>query len=146
MSDLAAIRAGIAANLAQITDLQVSAYMLAEPTPPSAHVVPGPVTYDISMGRFGLDDLELKVQVFVPLVVDVTSQINLDAYLAGSGSRSVRQAIERVDAADGTGMVTLGGACQSARVVSSTGPQLYRLTDGRSMLMCEWTVMVKAFG
>jgi hypothetical protein len=135
--NLAAVRAGLAANLGALSNLQTSAYMLAEPTPATAHVVVGDVAYDRAMGR-GLDEQTMKVQVFVGLVSDRASQVNLDTYLAGSGSGSVKQALESDP--------TLGGAAQDVTVKSATGPQILLRPDGTSLLMAEWTIQVLAHG
>lgn len=139
MADVAAIRQGIADNLTAAfgPDVQVSAYMLAEPTPPAIHVFPGPVEYDQAFGR-GLDELTMRVQAFVALVADQGAQINLDKFLAGSGAYSVKAAIE----ADRT----LGGACHDAHVTAHTGYQQYQPAGGGPMLMAEWTVLVRAEG
>ena len=133
MASITAIRNGIATNLAVLPDIQVEPYMLANPTPPAAHVKPGETLYDRTMGR-GLDELTFKVQVFLPMIVDVASQQNLDQYLAGSGSLSVKTAIESDK--------TLGGIVQDTHVTMCSEPMLYRHADGKSSLMCEWTVQV----
>ena len=54
MASLTDLREGLAATLASITGLQQSAYLLSNPTPPTAEVQPGPVDYDLTMKR-GLD-------------------------------------------------------------------------------------------
>src|SRR6266508_3862702 len=136
MADVKLLREGLAANLTTLPDIQVSAYMLSSPTPPAAHVVTGPVAYDMAMGR-GLDDLTFRVQVFVGLVSDIGAQQNLDAYLAGSGALSVKQALESDK--------TLGGAAFGLQVTESTGPQMFT-GDSGPVLMAEWTVLVKAKG
>jgi hypothetical protein len=53
MATLTEIREALAVNLDVLTDVQVSAYMLASPTPPSAHLYPGggagEIEYDLAM-------------------------------------------------------------------------------------------------
>lgn len=136
MADLAKIRAGLAANLAVLPDVQVNPYWLSNPTPPAIHVFPGQIMFDSTFQR-GMDILEFRVQAFIGLTTDIGAQTTLDQYLAGSGALSVKAALE----AD----KTLGGAAFDTRVVSSTGLQQY--TGGQApLLMCEWTVSIYAHG
>lgn len=131
------IRVALAASLSTITDTQVSAYMLSNPTPPTAHIIPGSVEYDQAMGR-GIDLLMLTAQVFIGLVSDIQAQKKLDEYLAGSGARSVKQALE----ADRT----LGGACQTLRVTRSSGYRVASNAGGGQVLLAEWEIEVFATG
>jgi hypothetical protein len=136
MADLATIRAGIARNLAVIPDVQVSAYILANPTPPVIQILPGAIEWDLAYAR-GLDKIMLKVQAFVALNDDVGSQVTLDKYLNGSGPLSVKTAIESDE--------TLGGIVGTAQVTSTGDVQLY--TGGSTpMLFVEWEVEVLARG
>lgn len=138
MAALADIRAAIAANLTtSLEDIQISPYMLANPTPPGGHVFPAEVLYDQAMGR-GLDEWHLTVQLFVALATDIGAQERLDAYLAASGSQSVKAAIESDR--------TLGGAASDVRVESSSGYHTYLKPDGVGVLGAEWTVRVLAPG
>jgi hypothetical protein len=136
VADLAAIRAGIAANISAISDLQVSAYMLANPTPPNVQVIPGDTDYDLAMHR-GLDELTMRVVVSVGLVADIGAQKNLDEYLAGSGPRSIKQAVESDP--------TLGGVVADVTVTAATGPKVLATEQG-GVLFSEWTVQVLATG
>lgn len=134
---LAEIREGIAANLAVLTGCQVSAYMLSNPTPPTIHVYPTDVEYDLAMGR-GLDKWKLTVQAFVGLSTDIGAQAKLDEFLAPSGSQSVKAAIE----ADRT----LGGSVADATAVSCTGYRVYVREGGGPVLGAEWLVEVRVSG
>lgn len=134
---LADLRAAIATRLASLTGWQVSAYMLANPTPPAIHVVPGPVSYDRAMSR-GLDEWTLLVQAMVPLIMDRASQETLDALIDGSGSASVKALIE--------GDRTLGGKAQDLRVTEATGYRTASFEGRGSVLTVEWTVQVFALG
>jgi hypothetical protein len=137
MPELAEIRAGIAANLAALKGIQVSAYMLHSPTPPSVHVFPAEVEYDQAMQR-GLDKWTLTVQAFVGLVSDVGAQKLLDKYLAPSGAQSVKAVIE----ADRT----LGGAVHDLRVTRSGGYQSFLLEGRGPILAADWSIEVYAAG
>lgn len=136
MADLAAIRAGIARNLSVIPDLQVSAYMLANPTPPCVQVIPGDTDFDLSMHR-GLDEITMRVVVTVGLVADIGAQVSLDEYLDGSGPRSIKQAVESDS--------TLGGVVADASVTTATGPKVLASEQG-GVLFSEWTVQVIGTG
>ena len=90
MADLEPIREGLAANLAAITDCQVSAYMLARPSPPTLQVMgPDEIEYDTAFARGG-DSLRMIVQGFVGAVDGKGAQKRLDQWLAGSGAQSVK--------------------------------------------------------
>lgn len=135
---LAQLRAGLAVNLGAIPDVQVSAYMLAAPTPPAIHVLPEEITYDAAMRR-GLDTWQMTVQAFVGVVSDVGAQKRLDLMLAPTGANSVKAAVE----ADRT----LGGKCDDLRVARATGYQVYSLAGQQgAVLGCEWTVEIIATG
>ena len=135
---LAELRAGLATNLGTIADVQVSAYMLGNPTPPTIHLLPEEITYDGAMGR-GMDTWTITVQAFVGLVSDVGAQKRLDQMLAPTGATSVKAAVE----ADRT----LGGKCSDLRVVSASGYKVYALAGQQgAVLGCEWTVQIIAIG
>ncbi len=133
---LAEIRAGIAANLAAVygVTVQTNAYALGNPTPPTIEVLgPEDVEYDQSLAR-GLDRWTLTVRGLVGDVADVGAQVNLDLWIAGTGTDSVKAAIE----AD----KTLGGKVESLWVESCTGYQIYQLDNRGTALGAEWSVVV----
>ena len=131
MSDLANIRAGLAANIAVITGIQVSPYTLANPTPPCVEIVPADVEYDRTFGD-GVDKLNITVRVFVGMANEISAQKRLDEYLASSGAKSIKAAIEASPA--------LGGACDDLQVTTATGYRVYG-AEGR-LLGAEWNVEV----
>jgi hypothetical protein len=144
-TDLTAIREGLAANIAGLTGIQTSAYLLANPTPPAAEIEPGPIDYDKAFAR-GLDDWRFLVRVFVGLTSDIGAQKRLDVFLAPSGVNSIKAAIESDP--------QLGGACDDLRVMKCTGYKLFvrEVTSaGRGsplgpLIGAEWTVQVLAEG
>jgi hypothetical protein len=129
------MRQGIADALEPM-GIQVSPYVLYNPTPPCAYVQDGPVNYDASMGR-GHDDWTFTVFVLVGMVSDIGSQMKLDSLRKSHGDMSVKALIE----ADRT----LGGACIQARVPDVSGSRIYTL-EGPPVLGAEWTVLVMADG
>ena len=106
MSSLADIRMGIAANLGTLPcGVQVSAYVLANPTPPAIWVRPSSdtaVEYGQAMNG-GSENWYMTVFGFVGAVSDIGAQKLLDEWIGTGTAASVVDAIE----AD----KTLGGAC-----------------------------------
>lgn len=134
MGDMAAIRAGLAANLSSIENVQISPYMLSNPTPPAIHIVPGSTEYHATMGSGGSEWWEFTVQAFVATANDVGAQMRLDRMLDSEGAESVFAAIESDR--------TLGGECDDLIVTTRTGYQIFA-PDGRGeVLGAEWTVRV----
>ncbi len=135
-SDLIAdIRAGIAANLATVTDTQIVRYQLANPSTPSIAVFPAQTEYNQAMSR-GLDKYTFTVQAIVSVAVDENGQQQLDDFLEPSGSTSIRAAVESDR--------TLGGAVQNLQVTRVSGYTLFG--DSPPVLGAEWTVEVWASG
>lgn len=138
---LTQIREALATALDAIPDVQASAYMLGNPTPPSVWVFPDETDYDETMQR-GLDCFKFTVQGFAGLVADKAAQITLDKMLAPDGASSVKAAVESDR--------TLGGIVDDLRVVRHTGYQIYQrpnLGSGTSqgqLISAEWTVEVYA--
>ena len=138
---LTQIREGLAANLAALDDVQVSPYMLANPTPPTVHLYPGgaagDIEYDLAMRR-GLDRWPFTVQAFVGSPSDIGAQVRLDEFIAPSGARSVKTVLE----AD----PTLGGIVGGLQVVSCGGYRLYVFEGRAPVLGAEWHVEVLSTG
>lgn len=127
------IRVAMAAALKTISGLQASAWTLANPTPPSAHVMRGPVEYDQAF-QGGTHLWTMRVQAFVALVTDIGAQQRLDDFLSPEGSRSIKAALEQD--------TTLGGIVQSLHVTDASGEQVYVRENGGPVLGSEWTVEV----
>lgn len=127
------IRNGIATALQAIPDLQATPYVLANPTPPSAHVMRGQVLYDQAM-RGGTHTWTMRVQAFVALTTDIGAQTLLDQFLAPEGTYSVKAAIE----AD----PSLGGVVSDLHVTTASGEQQYVRDQGGPVIGSEWTVQV----
>lgn len=145
MSSLAAIRAGLAANLSTLKttyqDMQISAYMLSNPTLPTIWVKPTPgnvteyhQTFQTMSNPDGQVTWSLTVQAFVAAGGDIAAQMVLDELLDTSGPHSVKAAIE----AD----KTLGGAAEDTVVRSCISYQEYQRADGTLALGAEWIVEV----
>jgi hypothetical protein len=131
---MAQIRAGLVANLSPL-GIQSTGYVLSAPTAPTIEVFPGEIDYDQSLAR-GLDFVDVIVRVTVSVSLDVAAQVNLDEYLAPSGSSSVKALIESDE--------TLGGVVQDVHVQSASGYVVTQTKDGGAALYCNWTVRVFA--
>lgn len=134
---LAQIRTGLAANLAGLTNVQVSAYMLANPTPPCVHLWPTGVTYDLAMQR-GYDQWTFTVQAFVALTADIGGQKLLDQFIAPSGSQSIKTRLESDP--------TLGGLVEDVSVTIFEAYQVYGRENGGPVLGANWIAEVIAVG
>lgn len=134
MGKMADLRAALATTLEALEGVQESAYVLGNPTPPTAEVEPAPITYDLAMQR-GLDKWMFCVRVFVGLTADIGAQKLLDSFIEPTGDQSVKTLIEADD--------ELGGVCDSVRVTGCSGYQTYQSRHtGGLMLGAEWTVEV----
>lgn len=142
MSAPTEIRNAIAANLkAHFGDgVQVLPRPLAQPTPPTVYVRSGPIQYDRAMGR-GHDDHTYVVVALVANTTDEGSQLLLDEYMAPTGPRSVKQAVERDPLlgglADDTWVEECSGAITYSFDLVSTGG-----AQRPSLLGAEWTVRI----
>jgi len=136
MTSMSSLRTGLANRLATISGLRSSATIPDNPQPPIAVVMPSRITYDQAFGR-GSDEYEFTILVIVGRVVDRTSQTNLDAYCASSGSASVKAAIE--------GDTTLGGVAEDCRVTAMTSQGSLSIGDV-TYHTAEFSVTVIAVG
>lgn len=131
--NLADIRAGMAANLSAVTGMQVSPYMLTNPTPPFAHIFPdpdNPVQFDLTMHR-GTDMVILIVQVGVAFTEGIGAQQRLDAFLAGTGDFSFKAALESDPTLNSSGEdLRVTGVTRYMRYVTAT-QQEYLAADFR---------------
>ncbi len=140
MSTLADIREGLRVNLSSIPGANVSAYVRSNPQLPQIWVLPHtdePAEYHRAMHDGG-DEWPMLVQAFVGTVSDEVAQRNLDEFLASSGDRSVKAAIESDK--------TLGGAAEDVVVQRCSGYREYARPDGSTALGAEWTVLVMTDG
>lgn len=133
MADLAQIREGLATALRTIPDVQISAYLLSKPTPPT-FMVGGPDEVGLLDEFGGAPTWTLPVIAYTGLAQDIGAQKRLDLYLAPDGPTSIRAAIE----AD----PTLGGIVDSVVVSSITGYRSYLMEGNVVYLGAEWTAEV----
>lgn len=112
MASLSSIRTGLQTRLATISGLNAYDRAPGTVTTPAAFPMPGTIEFDETMSR-GSDLYTFRVRLLVQRSTETYAQEDLDAYLAGSGSSSVKAAIE----GDGT----LGGVADWTRVTSVLG-------------------------
>jgi hypothetical protein len=129
------IREGLAANMAAIYGgtVQVSAYELEQPTPPTLHVLGiEQIVYDRAYAR-GMDEVTITVQgLGGPMAQG--AQIKLDEWLAPTGSTSVKAAIESER--------TLGGKVMDTVVTGASNYRLFKLADQTVVRGVEWQIRV----
>jgi hypothetical protein len=101
------VRDGLKTRLATISGLRVWDVIPDQVTPPGAVVGQLDFTFDIDNAR-GVDLANVDVYVIVQRMDARSGQNKLDGYLAGSGSTSIKAAIE--------GDRTLGGTVNTLRV------------------------------
>ena len=129
------MRQAIAANLATISGLRVSYYILDNPNPPVAVVAPPTIKYDQTFGR-GLDEYSFQLIVLVTRADERIGQELIDTYCAPVGAGSVKAAIESDR--------TLGGLVADLRVTDMTGVSPTTLADGQVYLSATGAVQVFA--
>lgn len=135
MASISDLRTGIATNLATIPGLRTSATVPDSVNPPIAVVMPNSINYDIAFARTGGDEYEFIVMAIVGRVDERTSQNRLDAYCSGTGTESIKRAIESDK--------SLGGKAFSLRVTNLRSYN--QLTVGDiTYLSGEFTVTVYA--
>lgn len=132
---IANLRAGLATQLATISGLRVYAYVPDTPNLPSAVVRLVRVSYDSTLSR-GSDEFEFLITMVVGRADDRVAQTSVETYLAGTGSSSVKTAIE----AD----PTLGGVALNTRVQEARNIATEDRGDGIGLLTVDFTVLVIA--
>ena len=113
------VREGLKTNLKEIDNLRVYEQLPDTMVPPCAVIGQLDFTYDLNNAR-GLDQANVDVFVIVQRFSERAGVDKLDQYLAGSGSYSIKAAIESDR--------TLGGACDSLRVTGAEAGT-YQMAD-----------------
>lgn len=112
--DLGAIMDAIGSRLATISGLRVADYPSDQANPPQAIVsLPTSIEYDAVMGR-GADRAVIPVMVLVGRVSDRVARDLMCQYLSGTGSLSIKTALEP----------DLAGVAQTVRVTVAMPPDI----------------------
>lgn len=101
---------GLRVRLATISGLRAFSYQPPQINPPIGFPVINKIQYHRAMAG-GLVEYDVTCYIIVGRYTDDRAFADLDAYLAYSGSKSIRAALE--------GDETLGGFCQSLTVASA---------------------------
>ena len=134
MSDITAIRQGIATNLGTISGLRTSAELPDNPNPPTAVVALETIDYDGAFQQ-GVTTFMFTVIVIVGKQSDRISQRSLNQYASQNGERSIKTAVESDR--------SLGGNAMDCRVRGMTSVGSLQLNDTEYMA-AEFSVAVYA--
>ena len=110
MTNIPGVRDALKNNLQTITNMRVYDTIPDIVTPPCAVVGQLDFTFDIDNQR-GLDQASVDIYVIVQRISERTGQDKLDNFLAGSGTGSIKTAIESDR--------SLGGLVDTLRVISA---------------------------
>ena len=123
----------IADAMEPIAGLQQTAYVLSNPTPPTAEVIPGEVLFDRTMQR-GMDQFTCLIRVTVPNNSDVAMQRRLREFREPDGPTSIKEHVE----ADRR----LGGLVDSLQVRRFTELRQFRRPSGDVVLGFDAEVLI----
>lgn len=130
--NVASVMTGLGSRLSTITGLRVFSYAPDTLSPPAAVVaLPESIEFDSTMAR-GADRMSIPMHLLVGRVSDRSSTTELAAYLSGTGTKSIKAAIE--------GDRTLSGSCDSARVTEAA--TLIMQVSGNDYLAATFTIDV----
>jgi hypothetical protein len=136
-STTAAIRTALKAALDDatygVTGWQTSAYMLAQPQPPSIDIRPAGTRFDTAMGR-GNDDMTFMVRAMVAFNSDQGAQIKLDTLIDATSAGGLKTVLEHDK--------TLGGVISNLRVMDVSDYKALIVEGAPPMLAVEFTVEV----
>lgn len=110
ITNVSGVRDALKSNLQTITNMRVYDTIPDVVVPPCAIVGQLDFTFDVDNAR-GLDQASVDVFVIVQRISERTGQDKLDLFLAGSGTGSIKTALESDR--------TLGGLVDTLRVISA---------------------------
>jgi hypothetical protein len=132
---VSSLRTGLATALGTIANLRVYELVPDNPQHPSAIIRIDRVEFDSTMAR-GSDEFAFVITVVVGRADDRAAQMKLETYVAGSGSQSIKTAIESDP--------TLGGIAMACRVQAAQNIGSLERPDGTSLLAVDFVVSVYA--
>jgi hypothetical protein len=124
--NISTIRTELAAAIDNITGLRVSSFMPDKLSVPAAVVEVESIDLDKTHGN-NLHELVFKIRVYASRATDRSGQAKLDGYLAGSGSGSIRAALETARGVPGA--QALNGAAEDLRLTGVDGYGVYRVGE-----------------
>lgn len=129
--DIHAVRVAIANRISAIIPAPLTAisYVPDMATEPMIWSKPGTIEYDRAYGPHGMEQLNLELFLVVSRSDDQASQVNLDAYIHGTGPLSVKAAIE--SGREQSGGTAYLGVFDDVWVSKCDSYQYYLLGDAR---------------
>lgn len=121
-----AVRQGLASAAAAISGLTTYPYVPDSVTEPCFYPGGYEIDYDQTFAR-GMDAVEFTCYVLVSRADDMGGQARLDGYLKGSGSTSLKAALEAARGAPG--QLALSGAADDLHVHRAEGYGQYTIGD-----------------
>lgn len=140
--DLEAVCTGLADAATAIDGLTCLDYVPDSVTTPCFYTGEVEVDYDKAFAR-GLDIVTVTCRLLVSRADDRSGQAELKQFMAGSGPRSVKEALEAARGAPGE--AALGGACDDLHVQRMQGHRQYTVGD-TAYYGAEWVVRVIGSG
>lgn len=134
--DVDAVFAGLATAAETIAELNAFPYAPDAISPPAFFPVEVEINYDKTFVR-GYDGFQVTTRLLVSHSDDRAGQKQLKDYLAGSGTKSLKQALQADQ--------SLGGACDALRVQTARGYGLYEHA-GKEYYGAELTIYVVGKG
>lgn len=94
--DINLVRRAIANRITAVIPAPLTAvwYVPDMATEPMIWTKPGKIEYDRAYGPHGMEQLQLELYLVVSRADDQAAQVNLDAYIHGTGPLSVKAAVE----------------------------------------------------
>lgn len=123
------VRERIAEKLSTIDGVQVSAYVLTNPTGPFIQIFPGPANHNTAFQR-GHEQRDFIIQVAAPLSVDIGAQKRLDVLISENAIQAALDVDENDDPWD------------TINVESDTGYTKFEKDGSAPLLGVEYTVRV----
>jgi len=134
--DVGAIRTAMALALEAVGELDVNAYVKAQPVPPGIQILPPEIEHDATFGGVhGVTMWVFTVQGYVGIVDEIAPQQLLDDLIRPGGVKAALEADR-----------TLGGLVASLRVESNGPPRQVESSAGFPMLLVEWRVSMYVQG
>lgn len=130
----------ITANVVSSPTLTALAYLPDGLTPPMIFTSDIEVDFDQAYNR-GMDRVVFTLRLLVSRADDRASQLLLDGYISGSGTASIRSAIEAGRAINGAVGGTLGGAAADMHLRTMSAYRWFTVGDSQ-FLGAEFSLLV----
>lgn len=139
--DINLVRRAIANRITAVIPAPLTAvwYVPDMATEPMIWTKPGKIEYDRAYGPHGMEQLQLEMYIVVSRADDQAAQVNLDAYIHGTGPLSVKAAVE--SGREQYGGTAYLGIFDDVQVDTCDSYQYYILGDQR-FLGASWKIRV----